>query len=179
MTDRIKILTREDYDRYDKMPLVNPLLDPGFDIEINLRKHIQDELWGSDSANVSSRHNFFLWVWERKPHVCEETGAFLGYSMQAEFMSHILSRGAHEEMCFDPRNINLLVPDMHRKWETGKREKMKICDKNKEVVTLLKADYSQLKTYQAFPKEIISETQILKLFICPHCGGIVKLNIKS
>jgi hypothetical protein len=152
MEDLIKILTREDYIK-SQINGVEPLLDPAFDIEINLRKQLQNELFGEDGSDPFNRRAFFKWVWENRPHVCEETGAFLGYTMQAEFMSHILSRGAHIEMWHDPRNINLLVPDAHRKWETGKREKMKIWDKNKVIVARLKADYSQLKTYNAFPAE--------------------------
>jgi hypothetical protein len=153
MEDLIKILTREEYFQ-KQINGVEPLLDPAFDIEINLRKQLQNELFGEDGSDPANRHVFFKWVWENRPHVCEETGAFLGYTMQAEFMSHILSRGAHVEMWHDPRNINLLVPDAHRKWETGKREKMKIWDKNKPVIARLKADYSQLKNYKTFTEPI-------------------------
>lgn len=153
MKDKIQITTREHYDEVRKLKGIEPLIDPDFDIEIHLRKQIQDELWGDDQTNILHRRNFFLWVWEHKMHICEETGTFLGAQMSAEFMSHILTRGAHVEMWNDPRNINILTPDSHRKWETGKREKMKIWDKNKETIAQLKSDYAKYKTYQTFPKD--------------------------
>jgi hypothetical protein len=153
MRDKIHIATREHYDEVRKLKGIEPLIDPDFDIEIHLRKQIQDDLWGSDQTNILHRRNFFLWIWEHKMHICEETGTFLGAQMSAEFMSHILTRGAHVEMWNDPRNINILTPDSHRKWETGKREKMKIWDKNKETIAQLKSDYAKYKTYQTFPTD--------------------------
>jgi len=158
MKDKIHIATRDHYDEVRKLKGIQPLIDSDFDIEIHLRKQIQDELWGSDQTNILHRRNFFLWVWEQKMHICEESGAFLGPDMSAEFMSHILTRGAHVEMWNDPRNINILTPDNHRKWETGKREKMKIWDKNKETIAQLKSDYSKYKTYQTFPKDTPAAT---------------------
>lgn len=153
MRDKLHIATREHYDEVRKLKGIEPLIDPDFDIEIHLRKQIQDELWGDDQTNMLHRRNFFLWVWEHKMHICEETGTFLGAHMSAEFMSHILTRGAHVEMWNDPRNINILTPDSHRKWETGKREKMKIWNKNREIIAQLKSDYSKYKTYQTYQTE--------------------------
>lgn len=126
-----------------------PLIDPSFDLEINLRKKVQDSLFGEED-NMDNRNKFFLWVWEHKPHVCEETGTYLGFKMQAIFMSHILTRGAHIEMWNDPRNINILSPDSHRRWETGKRESMRIYKKNCETISILKAEYAKLKRYKVF-----------------------------
>lgn len=163
MEDKVYISSREEYKKYHTS--FQPLIDSRFDLEINLRKELQNELWGKDSANILARRNFFIWVWENKQHICEESGVFLGYEMQAIFMSHILTRGAHIEMWNDPRNINILTPDNHRKWETGKREKMKIWEKNKSVIAQLKSDYSKLKTYKTFTG---TEERKIK---CPHCNG--------
>lgn len=162
MSERIKISSREEYEAQVKAG-AEPLLDSAFDLDIELRVAIQDELFGSQD-NDGNRHNFFIWLWQRKVHVCEETGAFLGHTMHAEYMSHILTRGAHVEMWNDPRNINVLAREAHRKWETGKREKMRIWDKNKEVIATLKAEYSKLKPYNVFPKESNPPK------LCPHCG---------
>ena len=156
--ERTKITTQIEYDRFVTTGS-EPLIDTGFDMDINLRVEIQKRLFGDNPELPEVRNKFFKWVWDRKVHVCEETKAFLGYEMKAEFMSHILSRGAHIEMALDPRNINILATDSHREWESGKREKMRIWDKNKEVVALLKADYSGLKTYNTFPEEKSKEAE--------------------
>lgn len=128
------------------------LLDDRFNIDISLRKQLQDEIFGEDGSDPKCRERFFRWIWERKMHVCEETGAFIGHVYRAEFMSHILSRGAFIEMWNDPRNINLLSPAAHREWETGKKEKMRIWPKNKDLIAKLKAEYSGLKKYNKFPE---------------------------
>lgn len=124
-----------------------PLIDSAFDLDIHVRRQVQDSLFGSDCTDINNRHKFFLFVWDNKPHICEETGTYLGQTMRAEYMSHILSRGAHIEMWNDPRNINILSPESHRKWETGKKEKMRIWDKNKEIISRLKSEYANLKPY--------------------------------
>jgi hypothetical protein len=155
---RTEIKTQIEYDRFITTGC-EPLIDSGFDIDINLRVEIQKKMFGGNPELPEVRNKFFRWVWDRKVHVCEETKAFLGHDMKAEFMSHILSRGAHIEMAFDPRNINILSPDAHREWESGKREKMYIFAKNKDLVALLKADYAELKNYNTFPEEKSKEAE--------------------
>ena len=195
MTELIYIGNRESYEIWSATHEV--LIDSRFDVEVNFRKEMQNELFGTED-NIQNRHKLFIWLWERKPHVCEETGAFLGDGMQAIFMSHILTRGAHIEMWNDPRNINILTPDNHRKWEVGKREKMRIWDKNKETTARLKSDYSKLKNYNTFPiyepveiAQDMSETfnKISKIkfpiknsdedktILCPHCNKHIFVKI--
>ena len=55
-------------------------------------------------------------MWESKPHWCEECGKPLqGYS--AAYISHILTKGAHTEVRYDPLNSNILCMKHHNKWE--------------------------------------------------------------
>ncbi len=144
---RTKVSTRLEYNNLLSEG-VEPLLDPFIDMDIKLRVEIQSELFGSNS-DPKARDKFFHWVWEHKPQLCEEHNLPLEF-YKAEFMSHILSRGAHIEMALDPRNINILCSRAHRKWETGDRRSMKIYNRNMEVIEILKSDYSQLKPYNKF-----------------------------
>lgn len=142
----IKIETREEYN-YCTSKGFEPLLDARFEMKISLRVQIQKELfgrgvYGKDVAQANEK--FFRWVWEHKPHRCEETFRPLDH-YSAVYCSHILTRGAYPEMATDPRNINILCYEMHNKWETGKRYEMRIYEKNMETIEKLKKEYSQLK----------------------------------
>lgn len=126
-----------------------PLLDiRNFRLDIRLRVEIQRELFGhcvfgrGDVPVANQR--FFRWVWDHKPHRCEETMRPLN-DYSAVYCSHILARGAFPEMAHDPRNINILCFEMHEKWEHGQREKMRIYAGNIRMINLLVKEYQQLK----------------------------------
>lgn len=141
----INITTREEYDICTARGH-EPLVDTkNFVIDISLRVEIQKEIFGHCThgrGNIpQANERFFRWVWEHKPHICEETMQPLrNYS--AVHCSHILTRGAYPEMAHDPRNINLLCFEMHNKWENGKREEMRIFKKNEKIIETLKKEYS-------------------------------------
>lgn len=127
-----------------------PLLDyKRFTMDIRLRVEIQRELFGhcvfGRGANImAANERFFRWVWEHKPHQCEETLTPLR-SYSAVYCSHILTRGAHPEIAHDPRNINLLTFEMHNRWENGNRETMRIYPANVRLIELMKSEYQQLQ----------------------------------
>ena len=121
-----------------------PLIDERFTLPINLRVDIQRRVFGHVThgrGNIpQANERFYRWVWEHKPHICEETMRPLR-EYSSVYCSHILSRGAHPEMAHDPRNINLLCPEMHAKWENGNKRSMRIWAKNKKTIEKLKAEY--------------------------------------
>lgn len=123
-----------------------PLL--GNELAIVLRVDIQNYLFGFhmlSQADIGKGNNrFYRWVWDHKPHVCEESGNPL-YEYRSEFVSHILSRGAHPDMRWDPRNTNILNGFWHREWEKGNRRNMKIYHKNQIIIQQLKLEYEQCK----------------------------------
>jgi hypothetical protein len=138
--DNYHITEKEEYD-YCVQHGIEPLIDDRFTIDINLRVELQKELFGKDIKKANQR--FFKWIWQHKEHVCEECQRPLQF-YSATFCSHILSRGAHPEMATDGRNINILCFNCHQQWETGKREKMRIFEKNQKTIELLKSEYSKL-----------------------------------
>ena len=85
-------------------------------------------------------------VFNSRPHECEECGRGLpdvfrdenGMVVARWQYSHILGKGAFPEFRNDPRNINLLCLDDHQMWEWGKREEMKIYDKNQLIIQELR-----------------------------------------
>ena len=113
-----------------------------FAMDIRLRVEIQRELFGhcvfGRGANImAANERFFRWVWDNKPHQCEETLRPL-QSYSAVYCSHILTRGAHPEIAHDPRNINILTFESHNRWENGDRENMRIYPGNVRMIELMK-----------------------------------------
>jgi len=80
---------------------------------------------------------FYNEIWNERPHVCEECGIHLGDYSQKIFFSHIISKGSHQELRHNKLNINVLCGICHSAWEFGKRQEMKIYEKNKDVILLL------------------------------------------
>ena len=119
-----------------------PLIDPRFDMAIELRVEIQHEKFGRGRINTRQADGrFFRWVWQHKPHRCEETLQPLE-EYSAAYCSHILTRGAHPEMANDPRNINILCLPMHERWGHGDRKRMRIYQKNQKIIDKLRREYS-------------------------------------
>ena len=132
---------------------IEPLLDTkNFQIEISLRVEIQKKLFGHCEIGrgdiPAANQRFFKWVWNHKPHYCEECLRPLN-KFAAIYCSHILSRGAHPEMAHDARNINILCPEHHCPWEHATtRKAMRIYSKNMRMIETLTKEYSQLKLKQ-------------------------------
>lgn len=145
------ITEREDYDFFVSRGC-EPLIDERhFRLDIRLRVVLQREIFGHCTFGRGeipvANQRFFRWVWDHKPHRCEETLRPLpNYS--ATYCSHIMTRGAHPEMAHDPRNINILCPEMHDKWENGQREKMRIFGPNIQLIERLRREYMSLATFK-------------------------------
>lgn len=119
-----------------------PLLDSRFDVEIHLRIQIQRDLFGP----FTEHEKFYRWVWEHKPHICEETMRPLS-DYSAVHISHILTKGARPDIAHDPRNTNILCLAAHNHWEFGDRTQMRIYRKNLETIVKLRNDYLKLEKW--------------------------------
>lgn len=140
----IPIKDREEY-LYVTNRGYEPLLDyKRFKLDIRLRVELQRELFGRNVIDtMRANEKFFRWVWDHKPHRCEETLRPL-HNYSAVYCSHILTRGAYPEMATDPRNINILCFEMHNRWENGDRENMRIYPGNMRLIELMKNEYNTL-----------------------------------
>ena len=118
----------------------NPLCEDAWRLPmaIDLRREIQREMFGKHNAQGNAR--FYKYIIDHKPHVCEECGRPIRYP-SAINVSHILSRGAHPELSFDPRDVNMLCWECHQKWENGNRQEMLIYENNQRIINQLKKEY--------------------------------------
>lgn len=143
--DKILLTTQPEYDLVVSRGFQPLLSNRFFRLDIKLRIVIQRQIFGHcvtgrGSDIIAANDRFFHWVWEHKPHYCEECMKPLR-SYSAVYCSHILTRGAHPEMAHDPRNINILCFDHHNQWENGNKERMRIYTKNQQIISELKNDY--------------------------------------
>lgn len=148
MMEPIYISERCEYD-YCLSRGYEPLIDTrNFKMDINLRIEIQRELFGNCVLGRGdipvANQRFFKWVWEHKPHRCEECMRPL-YNYSAVYCSHILTRGAYPEMAHDARNINILCFEHHNKWENGDKKSMRIYNENCKTIELLKKEYGSME----------------------------------
>lgn len=143
--ERIKIDTVEEYN-YVKSRGFEPLLyNKYFRVDIKLREQLQRAIFGNCVTGrgdiMAANERFFRWIWNNKPHYCEECYAPLR-EYSAVYCSHILSRGAHPDIAWDARNINILCHRHHEQWEVGNRKSMRIYPGNQRIIRELLEDYN-------------------------------------
>lgn len=129
----------------------NPLFNQKFTIDFDLRVSIQNQIFGKSELSKGSipqaNEKFYRYMWEFKPHFCEECLKPLrNYS--SSFISHILSRGSSPEMAHDVRNINILCLIHHNQWETGERKTMRIFPGNEKIIKTLKTEYANKEKFK-------------------------------
>ena len=134
----IEIDSFDEY-RYAQSRGFEPLIDKRFHLNIYFRVALQRDLFG----DLTDHDKFYRWVWDRKPHICEETMRPL-QDYSAVHISHILTKGARPDMAHDPRNVNILCLAAHNHWEFGDRTAMRIYRKNLETIRMLRKDYQEL-----------------------------------
>lgn len=97
------------------------------------------------NKHAKDNDTFYRAVWADRlkgedANSCEECGAYL-FAYSANFISHIVTKGANTALRSDIRNANILCLDCHNKWEFGSRVTMKIWAKNIETIQQLKLEY--------------------------------------
>lgn len=145
-----EVETREEYEALKKRGFDLLFGNKNLRLAFPLRRALQEEIFGKGNHQESNQ-KYYRMAWEHgasqsgRGHFCEECNKPLpNYS--ATYISHILSRGAYPEMAYDLRNHNILCAECHRKWENGKREDMRIYNRNMSTIRLLKDDYDDKKT---------------------------------
>ena len=66
-----------------------------------------------------SDKDFFMEIWNERPHKSEVSGEPLGDEPLAHFFSHVCGKGAHPSIRYEKRNIMLMTLDEHHTWDFG------------------------------------------------------------
>lgn len=135
----IRIDTREEYD-YLVGRGYEPLVDEWFEIDHNLRVELQREKFGKNDAEGNQK--FYKFCLHHYAHYCRECGRPIN-NPSAYNVSHIISRAADARMSHDPRNVYILCPECHNRYEhiTTRRD-MRIFDRAEERKEKLKHEYN-------------------------------------
>jgi len=153
----IEINSRLEYD-YVVSRGHQPLLDwKKYIMPIELRLLIQDEYFGAADFQKENQ-KFYRWVWEHSIHNCAETGLPLP-TYSSVYISHIISRGSDRRMAIDPRNVNILSPQIHALWDSenkSQKQKLNIYRENQLIINLLKKDYDQSNNFRTINIDPIS-----------------------
>lgn len=141
--EQIILKTKQEYD-YVVSKGFQPLLPNRYFVMTHkLRQEIIERYFGRRGKDVRAADaRFFRWIWEHKPHICEECGKPLTF-YSATYISHILSRGAYPEMANDPRNVNILCAEHHDKWHTHHCKEMRVYARNQRIIDELRKEYNK------------------------------------
>ena len=56
---------------------------------------------------------FYMKIWNSRPHKCEVCGIWLGNEMKPIFMDHLLEKTIYPELRYEESNIGLICPQHH------------------------------------------------------------------
>jgi hypothetical protein len=68
-----------------------------------------------------SDRDFFMEIWNERPHESEVSGEYLGEEPLAHFFSHVCAKGTHPTIRYEKRNIMLMTIKEHHTWDFGSR----------------------------------------------------------
>ncbi len=89
-------------------------------------------------SSPNKMHEFFLSIWNKRPHYSEISNTYLGGEALSIFFHHILPSRKVKEAAFDEENIILLEGDEHSSVESNPTKYPKI----NELRTKLKTKYN-------------------------------------
>ena len=138
---KTEVNTREEYDALLQRG-IDALCDDRYHLEIHLRREIQKERFGGNNAEGNAK--FYAYCLHHKPLVCENCGKPIR-NPSATNVSHILTRGAHQECSHDPRNTSILCWRCHSLYEhstTRDQLRMWYVEKTERIKQELKQEYN-------------------------------------
>lgn len=65
------------------------------------------------------QRDFFLSIWNKRPHKSEVSGDYLGSEAMSTYFHHILAKEKYPEACLDEENIILLTLEEHSNVENN------------------------------------------------------------
>ena len=97
------------------------------------KKKTQEEL-NNIKTSIDKRNNFFLSIWNERPHKSEIDGTYLGNNPLTIYFHHVLSKKKYPEFEYYKKNIILLTGDQHATVEINSDKYQKINELRKELL---------------------------------------------
>jgi hypothetical protein len=106
-----------------------PLPSSGRGFSSNMNGKSFTKALKKDNERVVMQREFFLSIWKKRLHRCENCDAYLGSEPLSTFFHHILPKSKYPDVAYDKSNIILLTlpehesveNDMYRFEEVNKR----------------------------------------------------------
>ena len=77
---------------------------------------------------------FFLSVWDKRPHRSEVSDTYLGKEPMSTYFHHILPKEKYPEACLDEENIILLTLEEHSNVENDMYKYEEVNDRRKHLL---------------------------------------------
>ena len=66
-----------------------------------------------NSRNISDMRDFFLQVWKKRKHECENCGKWLGNEPLSYMFDHLLEKSKYPDLKFEEENIMMVCLECH------------------------------------------------------------------
>jgi len=103
-----KQMTKKSFDEYSKRPIPKK---SGTKIKYYNKTGIQ-------ALEITLMQEFFLAIWNKRPHKSEVSGEYLGKEPLSAYFHHILPKSKYPDLAYIEENIILLTLDEHANVES-------------------------------------------------------------
>lgn len=76
-----------------------------------LDKLIEDEV--RKALDLPNRNDFFITIWNKRPHICQHCGKRLGNEPRSYMFDHLLEKSKYKDLEFEEENIWLVCLECH------------------------------------------------------------------
>ena len=95
---------------------------------------------GTNKAGIDVMRNFFLEIWNNRPHRSEVSNTWLGDTPLHVFFHHIISKGKYPEAMYDKENIIILSLDEHSNVESNMHKYEEVNKRREQLYKKYKID---------------------------------------
>jgi 5-methylcytosine-specific restriction endonuclease McrA len=95
-------------------------------------KNIEESFLGTEKRN-----EFFMSIWNQRPHVCQHCGAHLGREPRSYMFDHLLEKSKHKNLEFEEENIWMVCLSCHDQKSRGI-----ITDKYREKINFVSTKFN-------------------------------------
>lgn len=74
---------------------------------------VVDDTFDDTFGYLKKRNEFFIQIWNKRPHICEHCGQPLGKEPRSYMFDHILEKHTHRELEYEEENIWLVCLECH------------------------------------------------------------------
>ena len=82
-------------------------------------KHSNNHNKVNKNIAIKTMQEFFISIWNKKPHICENCGKWLGNEPLSYMFDHLLEKSKHPELKYEEDNIMITCLECHENKTNG------------------------------------------------------------